>query len=130
MSFNEKLTNIELKKDESTDSYYLDVTYEYEDDKGYYEMHIPHVRLPFSEKKTPYISTIGSNYFNGCKITYGDDELTLCEGQTKHMDDLDLGDKYCAFYTVKTLKEKRQEMTLEEVEKKLGYKIKIVSEKE
>ena len=32
-------------------------------------------------------------------------------------------------FFVETIKEKTQEMTLEEIEKKLGYKVKIVSKK-
>lgn len=125
MGYNEKLTNIELKKDEETMSYYLDVTYEYEDDRGYYEIHFPHVLLPFYEKVMPTLrDDVGWGGIDDSIVSLYDNSLHLAKGKTKHVED----GKYN--YTIKTLKEKCHEMTLEEVEKKLGYKIKIVSGKE
>lgn len=126
MDFNEKLTNIELKKDEQSGEYYLDVTYEYEDNRGYYEIHFPHVRLPFYEKRMPTLNRdMGLGlYSNPSNVSLYDNILQLAKDKSKHMED------GVYFYTIKTLKEKRQEMTLEEVEKKLGYKIKLVTKKE
>ena len=41
-----------------------------------------------------------------------------------------IDDSHWAYVVEKVLEEKSTEMTLEEIEKKLGYKVKIVSEKE
>lgn len=124
--YNIKLTNVELKKDEMTGGYYLDVTYEYEDNRGYYEMHFPHARLPFYEKDMPTLNRgMGIGWYSDSpNVSLYDNTLQLAKGKSKHEEK---GEYY---YTIKTLKEKHHEMTLEEVEKKLGYKIKLVTKKE
>ena len=103
--------------------WYLDLTYEYEDKKGIYEIHIPRVILPISDNMMPFIDINRSRYHDPC-IQMGVYKLPLAEAETKH----GVEGKYP--YTIKTLNEKCQEMTLEEVEKKLGYKIKLVTKKE
>ena len=118
MEAQHKLTKIELVR-ETGGQYYLDVEYEVEDDKSIRKLIIPRVRLPFNDNVYPNITTSYPTYFtvyNECKICTGCDNDTSVE---KH-DGI--------FYKVEVLKEKEHELTIAEIEKKLGYKIKIVSE--
>lgn len=117
----EELKEISLSHDNN--GWYLDMVYEYENEHGVYEIHIPHLNIPIYDDRMPVLE-LACGFNNECYALFGGIKLPLTEAKTKH------GKNGKYHYTIKTLKEKRQEMTLEEIEKKLGYKIKIVSEKE
>ena len=107
---------------------YLKLVYQYEDNIGMHELIIPKMELGINANITPCITTEGhyihtdyyaSYYSNKFKLHISDivikknGETHLCEN---------------AAYVINTIKEKPRELTLSEIEKKLGYKIKLVSE--
>ena len=94
---------------------YLDLTMTVEDEHSIKEVYIPKVKLgignygfeitttsPYELKPEYYIDFVG-NKFECMEVDH-------------------------VAYTVKVIKEKAKEMTISEIEKKLGYKIKIVGE--
>ena len=95
--------------------YSLDMTFTVETPEAISELHIPRLMLPISNKditiamERPYydseICTVDIG-FGPCRVLIAED------GQ---------------YYTIKQIKEKTKEMTLAEIEKKLGHKVKIVN---
>lgn len=111
------------------DKYYLNVTGKYEDNTGVYEVKIPRVRLPIEKfiTRTETVNEYNSLYascVNLCSI-----QLSSFDPLYRHSD-YDLPVLPFESATVEQIEKKYKEMTLEEIEKKLGYPIKIVSEKE
>lgn len=106
-----KLKRLELKKDDS--GYYLSAIYEYENEAGVHRAIFPKIRLPIELLNAPVISR--EDWRSPSKIDLGFGELPL-EG--------DPG------FTIKTICEKIHDVTIEEIEKKLGYKIRIIKEKD
>lgn len=124
-----KVKNVELIKEDG--NYYLDITYELENDSRVEELHIPRAKIPFCGDAFPEIKSedkFGDPFeYLGRHISVPViEKVTLNTGSCN---DLALKrDKDGYRYTIKTIKEKTQEMTLAEIEKKLGHKIKIISE--
>lgn len=92
--------------------YYLDFVYEAENDYSIREIQLKKVRLPIDTFNAPSLRADlhihgNAEYF----LKFGSIDLPVEGGVIE-----------------KVIKEKTHEMTLEEIEKKLGYKIKIVSE--
>lgn len=127
---------------EENDLYYLHLIYGYEDDYGVYELHIPRMILPIRKDKAPTVVFDEPNGFS-CPAyksefmsnppSYADfdgQKFELLQGEVscKDLNGDDILTRAKSLICV--LLEKKQEMTLEEIEKKLGYKVKIVSEKE
>lgn len=110
-----KLEKVEFVKDNQfgSDEYYLDVTYTATSKLRKMEYNFPRVKLPFS------------NYFSRDMNDYGEDTVNFGFGDLVMCTD----EKYPYKYTTKIVEEYEQEMTLEEIEKALGYKVKIVDEK-
>lgn len=112
-----KLTKALFRKDDGSDEYTLDLTYTVDSPTMTQELHIPRMVIPLN----PNVIKI-----NG----YPDPMYGICR---YYFADLGFGemrlspDKNGAAFTVTTVKEKTREMTLDEIEKKLGYKVKIVS---
>lgn len=120
-----KLKDIDLIKNEDG-RYYLDVTYQYENDFGIYELNMPRVALPFTDSRIPNIIPSTPYAFGDCDMTIEDLECVLPLSRFKFEDYEGCVGHYC----IKTIKEKPKKMTLSEIEKKLGYKIELVSQKE
>lgn len=104
---------------------YLKLVYEYEDKKGTHELTFPRVQFPFSlnspevlfnDSPHPALRNVA------LALALHDDYAKICLYDTKSDDGM-------VYFTDKITKYKPQEMTLEEIEKKLGYKVKIVSDK-
>lgn len=128
-----ELKNAKLFKEDNR--YFLELRYEVEDDRGIHEVIIPKMELPIWTKQTPSIeyktdwlkfsNLLGTQY-----AVFGDHEFKLyskdVEVKTIDGDDVVMN----TFYLTNKLKEKKHRMTLSEVEKKLGYKIELVSEQE
>lgn len=123
-----KLTNIELVEDDG--QYYLSVEYLIEDANRIEKVTIPRVEVPFNSKVMPELT---EEYDEPCweignfgeRLGYPrriNHYIKTGYGNTMKIAKLD-----GISYTVETIKEKEHEMTIEEIEKKLGYKIKIVS---
>lgn len=93
---------------------YVDLTVISDDEHSIREINIPRIALPIFN--TSHIGLVHDSYERCYTIDFGMGELPVMEN------------KDGVSYTVKIIKEKRKEMTISEIEKKLGYKIKIVSE--
>lgn len=113
-----KLTNVILRKEYNSDEYTLDLTYTLDSPTMVQELHIPKVVIPLN---TNLIKINRYDDFQCCHITQ-DYFVDLGFGEMRLSPDVN-----GAAFTIKTVKEKTKEMTLEEIEKKLGHKVKIVS---
>lgn len=101
----------DVKLVQEKETYYLDLTYECEDEKTVYVMNIPRVKLPCLNN--PYIDDITNptiEFISGTR-------LQIRKGPNG------------ALLSEVVIEEKTHKMTVAEIEKKLGYKIEIVSDK-
>lgn len=105
-------------------SRYLKLVYEYEDGYGIHELTIPQVEFPFGNRlnlKHIYEANPALRRLSIRLCTEGD-VANVCLYDTKTDDGF-------VYYTDKIIKHKPKKMTLEEIERELGYKIEIVSSK-
>ena len=108
-----ELKNITLnRKDEY--GYSLALTYTIDGPNTVQELHIPKVIIP---NNPSFINLVGERGYLGIDYTVDLD--------WKHLGVADNGTGVA--FTITTIKEKTKEMTLEEIEKKLGHRVKIVS---
>ena len=116
-----KITNQEFELYKEDGKYYLRVDFDYENEHGFYKGHADKIKfnmlLTNIEYNQNYTSQNAKVEF--CAPTYGG-YVTNC------LFDI-LTDSNNHFFTVELVKEKVQETTVEEIEKKLGHKIKIIS---
>ena len=123
-----KLTNIELVEDDG--QYYLSVEYLIEDENRIEKVTIPRVEVPFNSKTFPEFK---ETYDEECWeiSTFGQriacPPRTYWTIKTGYGNTAKISRLNGISYTVEIIKEKEHEMTIEEIEKKLGYKVKIVS---
>lgn len=106
------LTSIELQHDDEH-GYYLSVRYRIEDDSHIEDVYIPKVSLPINKHRVSVSFLDDGHRF--CDIGFGLREIFKT-------------DNGLCIYT-RIIEEKTHEMTLDEIEKKLGYKVKIVNSK-
>ena len=107
------LKDLQLHHDKN--GYYLSAKYDIKDGENHYEMNIPRLEL--------YIKGYPDITVNGGSLRFGwADECLINLG----FGDLPARKVNEAWYTYKTITE---ELTLDEIEKRLGYKIKIVNKK-
>ena len=108
------LRHVSLKHDDA--GYFLSLVYRLEDDKSVELIKLPRVRLPLK--------------MNDIKLrTDSDGFMSVMEADVGFGYTRLYPDKQHACYTIETVTTKTKEMTLEEIEKKLGHKVKIVSDK-
>ena len=105
---------------------YLSLTYEFENiegnNEGKYNLYIPKIALDIKANDLPII-----NNYSYYSINY---KGYISEFQAgKHNYILELKDSKEEFYTFK-IETKEKKMTIEEIEKELGYKVQIVGKKE
>lgn len=103
-------------------SRYLKLVYEYEDSFGIHELTIPQVEFPFGNRLNLIYIHENNPALQRLSIhlcTVGD-LANVYLYDTKSDDGL-------AYYTDKIIKRKPKKMTLEEIERELGYKVEIVS---
>lgn len=101
----------DVKLMQEKETYYLDLTYECEDEKAVYVMNIPRVKLPCLNN--PCIDDITNptiEFISGTRLQIRKDQNG-------------------ALLSKVVIEEKTHKMTVAEIEKKLGYKIEIVSDK-
>ena len=111
-----KLKHIELV--DENNSYFLDVTYEYENKYGVYELNIPRIHLPICRTMIPnYKVDYDITYNNVMSVDFGFGYLDAISAP---------GTKFT--HKITQIKKKPQKMTLAEIEAKLGHKIELVSE--
>lgn len=99
---------------------YMSLTYEIEDEHVIKEIHIPKIATCIPTDREQFINHLTTSHGSvyDVKVDIGSMEYQIIKGGV-----------YDTYLTEKILYEKPTEMTLEEIEKKLGYKVKIVSEK-
>lgn len=123
-----ELSNIIPFKED--DRWYLKLVYKYEDKKGKHTVVIPKAALPFDQELIPNIITVPS-YFSGvCERPYIEcmESIVLYEGTCSLASERGLKDP--GYYFDVVTDPAYREMTLDEIEKKLGYKVKIVNKEE
>lgn len=115
--------SIELKRfafNKDDRGYYLSATYRVEDNHTIREIDIPKIRLNLDDKR--FRIEIENDPFlchRVGRVDLGFGELPIDWDMNK--------DGQAYLFTEKILEEKYTEMTMDEIEKKLGYKVKIVS---
>ena len=103
---------------------YLKLSYTYEDDDGTREITFPKIDLGFYEEQIPsYDRHIGLYTSKSIILNRYGKSFDLCNVEVS-----DIKDSVCCID--KLIKPAVKEMTLEEIEKKLGYPVKIVNKKE
>lgn len=112
-----ELTKLELYQEDGC--YYLRAEYKEENDYRLQKYTIPKMVLPINQyptiKQGCYRDRLGRLYETTIDLGFGD------------LDILKDDDGY--YYKCEIIKEYPQKMTLEEIEKKLGYKVELVSGK-
>ncbi len=114
----------------SDGSWYMRLIYGYEDEKGKHEVVFPKVKFPIPTEYVPipasrdFGSCFGLFHSGGCHIS-GLDEIPVYEDTWHDAVIRGVKDAACAFDIVTD--PAVQELTVEEIEKRLGYKVKIVS---
>lgn len=107
----DRSTGVKMNLYSDVYGFYLSAEYTYDDEYSTRKLSIPKIRL-INCFQEPCFRLEGD-------ATYVDAGFGECRVEP---------DSTGKCYTMTTLKEKPQEMTLSEIEKKLGYKVKIVSE--
>ena len=118
--------------------FYLDVTYEFENQYGIFELNIPKIRMDmyFQNHQLPNIRRKGAKY--DCCINLMRSSFNLPAFIDSYMPGLGLSvipvptkddSAPDIEFKITQIKRKELEMTLEDIEKKLGHKVKIVSGK-
>lgn len=101
---------------EENDKYYLSAVYRVEDDNGTWELSYPRIELTINKKFAPLLS---AEYGTGCNdfvIDLGFGDLPLREIRKG------------VYAEKKLIEEKIHDMTVSEIEKALGYKVRIIEE--
>ena len=111
-----ELTDVSLHCD--VYGHYLSAKYRIEDNSSIRELDIPKIRLKINPGRVE-IRHDDMSYFTP-RINMGFGELPLDHYR----------DQVGVYFTERVLEEKVHEMTLDEIEKKLGYKVKVVNKKE
>ena len=105
--------------------WYLKLVYTYEDKKGKHMVVIPKASVPFVQGCVPYINrqyTLELPYINCC------DTMTLHEAVSDTASKRGTKTPACCFDIITEYASR--EMTLDEIEKELGYKVKIINKEE
>ncbi len=109
------------------DKYYLKLVYEYEDNDGTHQLIFPKVSFPFRQDHIPNIHTgiydaqLYLEVYNDSRLLLKEVTATNYEGKAITTSSSSVVD--CL------IKKKIHKMTIEEIEKELGYKVEIVSKK-
>lgn len=109
-------------------AWYMELQYEYEDESGIHRRYYPKVEFPFFCGKLPP-EEFGSDRFGRCELTIGliTNEVAVFRGNFCNPMSGQLMKDVCIIDNLVKPADPAHEMTVEEIEKKLGYKIKIVT---
>ena len=128
MRKNERLIGIRPYQT-SSGEWHLELTYAYEDEKGEHNVIFPDVQCPFPTQTVPFPRDCPRDvgvFIRSCGYTIpGLDEIPLDIGYCRLAQERGITDQAYVFDII--TKYFTREMTIEEIEKKLGYKVKIVS---
>lgn len=109
------------------EEWFMHLEYEYEDNLGKHLVTLPKVDFPYSLKYKPNVD------FCNCMVTFGfeasasidiSESLNLHEGNVTNPL---TNETINAFYTNIIVEPKIHDLTIDEIEKKLGYKVRIVA---
>lgn len=115
------LKDAETHYDVTNGKAYLNVTYEYENSNGKYELNIPKIELPINCTTLPAI--VKERF---CTTTGGDYATTFLDFGIVKLVMEPVGGMN---FTIKEIEKKTKKMTVAEIEQALGYKIEVVAEK-
>lgn len=109
------------------DCWYLKLVYEYDDKKGKHTVIIPKASIPFSQRSFPSISRA----LPCCGRLLGDTYINCNNSMLLHESTCDLaserGIKEPGYGFDIITEYASREMTIDEIEKELGYKVKIIN---
>jgi hypothetical protein len=114
----EKVELKDVKLVKNSYGYCLDMTYRVEDKAEIREFNIPCLRLPINNDRFRIRTTGDGPYLSYIADVGFGQQAMMPSGAG-------LNDR--VRYTIKTIETKTKEMTLAEIEKKLGHKVKIVN---
>lgn len=111
--------------------WYLKLIYKYEDKKGKHTVVIPKAAIPFEQRGLPFISRLYPSLSPYCNTS-------LEQPYINCNDSMELYDSVCGLASERGIKEPSccfdiiteyapREMTLDEIEKELGYKVKVIN---
>lgn len=130
MIYDERLTSAEVYFEAGIP--YIKLEYEYKNDDGTHRILFPKVEFPISCLSIPTINTIDDQSYISSRSTMDSGirpcVLSLFNGNAKIIkDDGAAVNKDNVVFLDVITKKKIHEMTLEEIEKELGYSVKIVT---
>lgn len=108
--------------------WYLKLIYKYEDEKGKHTVAIPKAEVPFGQRYIPNINMPFNSYECSPKnpaYIFCNNSMSLYDSVFELATERGVKNKGCYFDIITEYAVK--EMTLDEIEKKLGYKVKIVN---
>lgn len=127
MKKNESLINIRPYQT-STGDWHLELTYGYEDKKGEHRVIFPDVQCPFPTQEVPFLNTTPRSCgFCGFSIP-GLEHIPLNKGTCQLAQERGCTEPAYAFNII--INYFTRDMTIEEIEQELGYKVNIVSKEE
>lgn len=131
MRKNERLIGIRPYRT-STENWHLELTYAYEDKKGEHRVIFPDVQCPFPTQAVPFPNTTYQTvgiYLRSSRFSIpGLEEISLNMGSCQLAQERGITEPAYAFDIITNYF--THDMTIEEIEKELGYKVKIVSKEE
>ena len=124
-SENVKLVDATTYKDENG-TWYMELQYEYEDEYGVHRRYYPKVEFPFFCKKLPP-EEFSSDRFGSDELTISlfTNEVVAFRGNFSNPMTGKIMSDVCVIDNL--IKPAVHEMTIEEIEKELGYKVKIIN---
>lgn len=120
----------EVKIYEEKGLQFLSIRYLIEDGTSIKEFHLPKVRLPieYADLNHEYNEAGINGRYDTVNLVLPMQELEVQTGDATFNVDGHIEKYKEVKYACKVIEEKTKEMTIEEIEKKLGHKIKIVKE--
>lgn len=127
MRKNERLIGIRPYQT-STGDWHFELTYAFEDKKGEHRVIFPDVQCPFPTQEVPFLdATPRSCEFCGFSIP-GLEHIPLSKGSCQLTQERGITEPAYAFDIITNYF--TRDMTIEEIEQELGYKVNIVSKEE
>lgn len=112
------------------DHWYLKLIYKYEDEKGKHTVVIPKATVPVAQGVIPYIN-MPAPYYSTSRLELErpyincNDSMLLYESVCSLASERGIEEPACYFDIITEYASR--EMTLDEIEKELGYKVKIIN---
>lgn len=108
--------------------WYLKLIYTYEDKKGKHTVVIPKAAIPFEQRGLPFISRLYPSYsYVSLEHPYinCNDSMSLYDSVCDLASERGIKEPSCCFDIITEYAPR--EMTLDEIEKELGYKVKVIN---